>query len=281
MNHLIQITKSDGTKQLFEEQKLVESLKRVGASPEVIDEIVEKIESEMKPDMTTSHIYSHAFALLKKHSAPVAVKYSVRRALMELGPEGFPFEKMVARIFRMWGYQTLTDQTIVGTCVPHEMDVVAWKDKSLAMVEAKYHNGFDLKSDIKVALYINSRFEDIADTVLDYGTGPLKMTERWLVTNTKFTDRALTYGKCKNIKMIGWNYPTKDNLHEIMEQNGLHPVTCLTTANNQHKKTLIGADILVCSDLISQADRLPGLGFKNDEVNKILDEAKMIVSQAR
>jgi hypothetical protein len=279
MNHLTQITKSDGTKEIFEEEKLRSSLKRVGTSEQVIDDIVEEVGKNIKTDMTTTHIYELAFAMLKKHSMPVAVKYSIRRALMELGPEGFPFEKMVARIFRMWGYETLTDQTLVGSCVPHEMDVVAWKGKELAMVEAKYHNGFDLKSDIKVVLYINSRFDDLADTVMDYGTGPLKLTERYLVTNTKFTDRAIAYGKCKNIKMIGWNYPEKGNLHQIMEENGLHPITCLNALTNQQKKDLIVADILVCSDLISQSDRLAGLGFKNDSISKIIDEAKMIVSQ--
>ena len=46
MNHLIRITKSDGTTQLFEEEKLVTSLKRVGAAPEIIDDIVDEIEKE-------------------------------------------------------------------------------------------------------------------------------------------------------------------------------------------------------------------------------------------
>ena len=47
MNHLITITKADGTKQLFEEEKLVNSLRKVGAPIQVIDEIVDDVEKEI------------------------------------------------------------------------------------------------------------------------------------------------------------------------------------------------------------------------------------------
>jgi len=52
----------------------------------------------MKDGMTTADIYGQAFALLRKRHGPTAVKYSIRRAMLELGPDGFPFEKFVARI---------------------------------------------------------------------------------------------------------------------------------------------------------------------------------------
>ena len=125
MNHLITITKSDGTKELFEEEKLVSSLKRVGANQEAIDRIVDLVEENMHEGMTTADIYRSAFLLLRKHASHVAIKYSLRRALAELGPDGFPFEKFVARMFQAWGYQTLTDQQVMGACISHEIDVVA------------------------------------------------------------------------------------------------------------------------------------------------------------
>ncbi len=79
---------------MFEEEKLVSSLKRVGASPEIIDDIVEEIGGQIHDGMTTSEIYRKAFDLLRRHSAKVAAKYSIRRAMIELGPDGFPFEKL-------------------------------------------------------------------------------------------------------------------------------------------------------------------------------------------
>ena len=281
MNHLISITKSDGTKQLFEEEKLINSLKRVGASPEIIEDIVEEVEKEMQEGMETAHIYRRAFALLHKHSMPTAIKYSIRRALMELGPDGFPFEKFVARIFKMWGYETITDQNLLGGCVEHEVDVVAWKDGSLAMAEAKFHNEFGIKSDLKVALYVKSRYDDLADSTFSYGGEDRKLTERWLITNTKFTDRAIKYGTCKDLKMLGWNYPIKGNLHDIIEQNGLHPITCMTTINKEQKRELISRNCLVCIDVVGNPNILNEIGIKDTDREKVLTEAQIIIEQAK
>jgi hypothetical protein len=281
MNHLIHITKADGTQELFEEEKLANSLKRVSATPQMIDEIIANVEKTMKPGMTTSQIYGQAFELLRRHSEPVAVKYSIRRALLDLGPDGFPFEKLIARIFKMWGYDAVTDQEVMGGCVQHEVDVVAWKGPDLAMVEAKFHNGIGLSSDIKVALYVKARYDDIAGIVFDYGGVERKLTERWLVTNTKFTDRAIHYGECNKLKMIGWNYPAKNNLHDLIEKNGLHPITCINSLTRDQKRDLIGRNILVCADLVAQPELLQAIGVKNDTVSTVITEATMITERAK
>ncbi len=278
MNHLITITKSDGTKQLFEEEKLISSLKHAGASDESVDEIIEQVEASMKEGMTTSQIYGHAFTLLRKHSVHVAVKYSVRRALAELGPDGFPFEKFVARIFHAWGYETLTDQHIMGGCIEHEIDVVAWKGNSLAMVEAKFHNEFGLKSDVKVVLYVKARFDDIAQNEFDFGGIKRKLTERYLFTNTKFTDQAVKYGVCNHVELIGWNYPLDKNLHTIIEQYKLHPITCVTSLSHQQKKDLVGRNVITCADLIKMPEVLKEIGVRLDgDAVRIVEEAKVIV----
>ncbi len=277
MNHLITITKSDGTKQLFEEDKLVNSLRHAGASDQAIDDIIEQVESSMKDGMTTNEIYGHAFSLLHKHSVHTATRYSVRRALAELGPDGFPFERFVAHIFHAWGYETLTDQHIMGACIEHEMDVVAWKGDTLAMVEAKFHNEFGLKSDVKVALYVKARFDDIALNEFDFGGVKRKLSERWLFTNTKFTDQAIKYGLCNNLKLIGWNHPTTGNLHTIIEEYKLHPITCVTSLSHQQKKDLVGRNIITCSDIIKRPELLREIGIRSDvEAGKIIDEAKLI-----
>ncbi len=281
MNHLLTITKSDGTKQLFEEEKLVSSLTRVGAPQETIEEIVDEVERNMNDGMTTDQIYHQAFALLRKHSHHLAVKYSIRRALIELGPDGFPFEKFVAKVFNFWGYETKTDQTLLGKCISHEVDVVAWNKEKLVFVEAKFHNEFGLKSDSKVALYIEARREDLSGTDFDYGGIKRKISEFWLVTNTKFTDQAITYGECNGLKMLGWNYPNVGNLHDIIEKNALHPITCITALSHQQKKDLVGRNVLTCSDLIHSPQVLEAIGVKGDLVQKVVDEAKVIIQVAK
>ena len=278
MNHLITITKSDGTKQLFEEQKLVSSLKHAGATEEAIEDIVEQVENNMKEGMTTNEIYGFAFSLLRKRSVRVATKYSVRRALAELGPDGFPFEKFIARIFQARGYETLTDQHVMGICIEHEIDVVAWKGNQLAMVEAKFHNEFMLKSDVKVALYVKARFDDIAQNSFNYGGVKRQLTERCLYTNTKFTDQAIKYGICNHLELIGWNYPVDNNLHTIIDKFKLHPVTCVTSLSHQQKRDLVGRNIITCTDLVKNPGVLKEIGVRIDaDVERIISEAKVIV----
>ncbi len=276
MNHLITIRKADGTTELFEEQKLTASLMNAGGSPEIIEKILRHVEKEMRDGMKTSEIYRHAFELLREHSLPVAVKYSLRRALSELGPDGFPFEKYISRIFEAWGYETLIDQTVFGGCVAHEVDVVAWTRDKLVMVEAKFHNEFVLKSDLKVVLYIKARFDDLKGNTYAFGGVHRKLDEGWLITNTKFTDQAIKYGECQKIKMVGWNYPKTGNLQDIIEELRLHPFTCLLSLSNVHKKMLLTKGVILCRDLIDHPNILKEIGLSTPEAQKIYDEAKSV-----
>lgn len=276
MNHLITITKADGKKELFEETKLIDSLRNAGGNEIIIEQILEQLNKEIYDGMPTSEIYSKAFNLLRSHSMPMAVKYSLRRALSELGPDGFPFEKYVAKIFQTWGYDTLTDQTVLGVCVPHEVDVVAWNKEKLIMVEAKFHNELDLKSDLKVALYIKARFDDLKGNLFNYGGVQRKLDEGWLVTNTKFTEQAIRYGECNKLKMLGWNYPVSGNLQDIIEELRLHPFTCLASLSNVHKKALLQKGVVLCMDIYENQKVLSEIGMPVETANLVIDEIKAV-----
>jgi hypothetical protein len=92
---------------------------------------------------------------------------------------------------------------------------------------------------------------------------------------------AIKYGECKGLKLIGWNYPEKGNLHQIIEQNGLHPITCLGSLSHQEKRDLIGRGILVCIDLIGKPGVLHDIGIKDEGAEKVLTEAQLVVEQAK
>ena len=98
------------------------------------------------------------------------------------------------------------------------MDGVAWNEEKLIMVEAKFHNELGIKSDLKVALYVKARMDDLKGSVFNYGGKDRKLSEGWLVTNTKFSSTAIHYGVCQNLVMIGWNYPEKGNLQDMIEE---------------------------------------------------------------
>lgn len=245
----ITIVKANGEREVFEPEKLEASLLHSGATEEEVEKVLSHILPELHDDMTTNEIYRHAFSVLQGISKPVARSYSLRRAVMELGPSGFPFEDFIAEVLKAQGFKCETRQTVLGGCVPHEVDVVAYNDKKLIMVEAKFHNELGTKSDLKVVLYIKARFDDLAENVFNYGGQNRKITDSWLVTNTKFSSTAIHYGVCKNLTMIGWNYPEEGSLQNMIEREGLHPVTCLSSLSSLDKKILLNEKIVLCSEI--------------------------------
>lgn len=271
------ITKADGTQQPFDEGKLVESLTNAGGSVEAVRRTVDHIKSKIAEltsrgqapaSFTTSDIYRHAFDILRKESLPAATKYSLRRALAELGPDGFPFERFVADIFKNWNYDVLTDQVVKGSCVDHEVDVVAWDADKLIMVEAKFHNEFGLKSDLKVALYVKARIDDLKAAGQTFKNR--KLDEGWLVTNTKFTDQAIRYGECVGLTMVGWNYPARGNLHDLITESHLHPFTCLSTLSDVDKKNLRKNGLILCKEITPTI--LKNIGFDTEKISKVQQE---------
>ncbi len=214
----INIVKANGVREAFDAAKLRGSLLRAGAEEDSISAVMSRVMSELHDGTTTKEIYDHAFKYLREYKKPIAQRYSIRRVLMEMGPTGFPFEDFVAEIFKARGFETLTRQTVLGGCVPHEVDVVAWNEEKLIMVEAKFHNELGIKSDLKVALYVKARMDDLKHSIFNFGGKDRKLSEGWLVTNTKFSSTAIHYGVCQNLVMIGWNYPEKGNLQDMIEE---------------------------------------------------------------
>ncbi|MBI2065674.1 MAG: YraN family protein [Candidatus Zambryskibacteria bacterium] len=272
----VTILKANGKRETFEPEKLRASILKSGASEAAAEEVLTHILPELYNDMTTGEIYEHAFSILEKTNKPVARSYSLRRAVMDLGPSGFPFEDFVAEILKAKGFTCKTRQTILGGCVPHEVDIVAYNEKKLMVVEVKFHNELGTKSDLKVALYVKARFDDLKDNVFDYGSQNRSITDSWLITNTKFSSTAIHYGVCKDLTMIGWNYPEQGNLQDMIESEALHPITCLTSLSTTDKKTLLGEKVVLCSDIKKNPSLLKkflgdayNVSLVTNEINKL------------
>lgn len=276
----IYITKSDGVKEKFSDNKLRKSLRAAGASPEVAEELVRHIKGEITEGISTDRIYSHAFSLLKKMERHAAAKYSLKRALATLGPSGFPFEKFIAEIFKSMGYKTKTGLMMKGGCISHEVDVVAWNENELIVLEAKFHNQVGTKSDAKVPLYVKSRIDDLAKTNFDgYKKGNLRV-DPWIVTNTKFTKTAFDYGSCVGINMVDWNKPKGRGLKDLIEDADLHPVTVITSLSKQEMDGVLQADIVLAKTLLQKQDILKTLGLSPKRIAMVLDEVRGIIRQS-
>lgn len=268
---LPRITKADGTKEFFEPEKLLDSLLRAKADQKVAEEIVDKINKEIRDGMTTSQIYERAFDLLNHKSKKTAMKYSVRRSILNLGPTGFPFEKYVSEIFKAKGYETRTGQIVQGKCIEHEVDMLAWNDKEVIVSEIKFHNELSAKSDTKVALYVKSRFDDLVGQKIKLAGKEREIIKGILITNTKFTDNSKEYAECVGtFKMISWDYPKKENLFDLIEETQMHPVTVIPILTKKNQQDLINNGIVNCMSLKDKRAAMKAVGIPDSKIDEIV-----------
>lgn len=270
----IKIVKASGREVNYEESKLRFSLQKSGADSEVVDRIVDEIEKILYSGITTREIYKKAFKLLRKNSRPTAARYKLKKAINELGPTGFPFEKFIAQILSREGYKTNVGAIVKGHCVDHEVDVVAEKDNNRFMVECKFHNDPIHLSNVKVPLYIHSRFNDIEKEWNKNPKGKIKFNQGWIYTNSRFTGDALQYGKCSGLKLVSWDYPINESLKERIDSSGLHPITCLTTLTTDEKQKLLLGNNVLSQDLCNNPELLKSIGISSQRQKNILKEAK-------
>ncbi|HAH57979.1 MAG: restriction endonuclease [Lentimicrobium sp.] len=278
MNSSISVRKASGELEVFSEEKLYQSLHNAGAGDPLISWVIEQIRPQLVQGVTTRKIYQLAFKLLRQKIGVLASRYSLKEAIMELGPTGFPFEKFVSEVFRAQGFNTLTGQIIQGRCVTHEVDVVAWKDNLQLLIECKYHNTAGRICHVQVPLYIHSRFNDVRYMWQRETQSEGKNYEGWIVTNTRYTSDAQDYGKCAGLHLVGWDYPRNGNLKNRIEMAGLFPVTAISQLNHRQKQSLLDADILLCRQLLEQPEQLIKAGIKPRMADKILDEVQQLIA---
>ncbi len=272
----VYIIKASGERELWNKQKLVRSLHAAMASDDLVHEIVLHTEKDLKDGMHTNDIYKHAFELLKRYSRPVAAQYSLKRAILQLGPSGFPFERFVAEILKAEGYDTKVGVMVRGQCVEHEVDVVAEKSNERILVEAKYHNSPDTKSDVKVALYVHARFQDIQKRLEETDEEKDYFTRAWLITNTSFTSQAIQYGNCAGLALTGWNYPKGHTLQDLVQRTQTHPITCLTTLTANHKSALLGKGVVLCRDILNNPHQLEIIGLGKARIDAVIEEGAQL-----
>lgn len=276
---MTEIRKADGTLETFDGAKLEASLRRAGASERIANKIRGVIEQSIVRGVETNEIYRRAFGLLRNEERTAAARYSLRRALFELGPSGHPFEDFVSQLFLAEGWEVEWRKTIPGKCVPHEVDVYAKKGNEHLAAELKYHNDPNYKTDVKVALYVKARFDDIWQC--DPAKGAICPVDRgFLITNTKFTETAIQYASCSGLGLLGWSYPTEGNLYDRIVASGLFPVTSLTLLRRSEKKLLIDQGIVTTKQLAERRDALRAMGMPPERIGAVIAEIQTVAEGA-
>jgi hypothetical protein len=261
----VQVVKTTGERETFDERKLRGSLRRAGASAADQDRVIAEVRAQLRPGMPTRRVYRIAFQALRRAPKAAAARYSLQRAILELGPSGDPFEHFLGELLRHEGWKARVGVHLKGRYVSHEVDLEGRRDNRRLLGECKFRLDPNGKVDVRTALYVYGRAIDLKGVQGGY-------TEFWLVTNGRFTVDALRFGEGMGLYMLGWNHPKGQSLRERIDRAGLHPVTCLTHLQKKEKQRLLREGTVVVADLHDRPRHLDKLGLTRNRLQLVRSE---------
>ncbi len=276
----IQVQKYSGDLIPFSEKSLRQSLLNSGATEDEASRVYNLITEDLYDGIPTKELYEKAFKALKEIRTSIAARYSLKRALQQLGPEGFYFEKWVAKIFEVQGFDTITGQTLEGkSTVSHEIDVVVSNRKANIVCECKFRNDIDSKISVTTPMYFLSRFTDLKDKEFTFFNRSFVPTKGFLITNVFFTTDSIQFAEHYDIGLISWNYPEDLSIKRLTDQYGMYPVTCLTNLTEEEEKILLSKNCILVRELIKNPVLLDHFKFSEDRKTLILQEARELVNE--
>ena len=267
------VSKNSGELVPFNPNSLKRSLTKSGARKEEVEEVFEKLSKEVYDGIRTKELYRLAFSYLKQYRNSYAARYSLKRALSSLGPEGYYFEKWIARLMEAAGYQSIHSQIVQGNAVTHEIDVVAMKDETLWFCECKFRNDQEAKISVTTPMYFLSRIKDVEQNYYTFFDKSLKPSKGILITNAYLTTDCIDFSNYYGIAWISWNYPENQSVKYLVDNAVLYPITCLTTLTTDQEKILLAKECLLVKDLIEYPEFLDALNLSKIEMQDVIEEA--------
>ncbi|MDD5738898.1 MAG: hypothetical protein PHY72_03175 [Candidatus Pacebacteria bacterium] len=277
------VINSRGEQEPFSVQKVERSARRVGASLKLAKEIAKEVERKIYNGIPTFEVFKEVKNLLNQAQPIFGLKFNLKQAMRGLGPDGFGFEKYVAALLRGVGFKVKLNQFISGKCLSqYEIDFVAEGGNILKIGECKYHSQAGIAVDQEVALANHARFLDITQgkfalSKIQQG----KKVSGLLVTNTRFSTRAIKYSECSGDELWGWKYPNGNGLEVFIDKNKFYPLNILPSFQKQWTSAFNSRNIILAGDILkinlqrlSQEENIP-----QEILNKMAEEAKTLFGE--
>ncbi|MDD1769384.1 MAG: restriction endonuclease [Methanomassiliicoccales archaeon] len=259
------MTKRSGEREEFNEGKVKRAILRVGVTDAVAGDILETVKRDLYNGITTEEIYRMVHQLLDRKKA---VRFGLKEAMLDLGPDGHYFESFVGKMFQTLDHSVRLRERVQGMCVAHEVDAIVEKGAERYMVECKFHNSPGMKCNIQTALYTYARYLDVNES--------LPCISPWLVTNTKFTTDAIQYAKCMGMRLLGWRYPEERSLENLIDEHRLYPLTFLGL-KKAYERSLLDRNFILLRDVVNNKECLYEL-LPEKDAEAVLLRAKEMLS---
>lgn len=274
----ILVTKSDGSKQVFQKEKVIDTCLRMGATHEVAEGVASRVEQRIYDGIESKRILSMIFRQLGRYHPAVKHHTDLRRALAMMEPKP-DFEQYVRILLREQGYQVTSNEIVRGKCVEHEIDAIAKKDGKTYIVEVKHHSNHHTLSGLDVDRISRAIYEDITEG-FKLGLNSINVEKAVIVCNVKLSEHAKRYANCRGIEHIGWRYPPDNGIDRMIEEKKLYPVTYLKSLDSASMRRLTSGGVLLLKQLVESSPESLGQRTRIPwrRLEAIQQQARMILS---
>lgn len=243
--------------------------------------VAKSVESRVYNGVESREILGMIFRTLGRYKPAVRYHIDLRRALGLLRSKP-DFEVFVQVLLSEHGYEVTPNRILRGRCVEHEVDAIARKDGQTYIVEVKQHSDYHTPTGLDVARIARAVLEDLVEGY-ETGLNQLKVDRAMIVCNTRFSEHAKQYARCRNILHIGWSSPPEHDLQTMIKERNVYPVAYLRGLKTLTRDRLASVGIVTLRQLVHKR---PGelsreIGIKKADAQTLIEMADSILANIK
>ncbi len=273
---MIMVVKADGVGEPFNREKVLKTCFKLCGSIELAEKVSKRVEEQVYDGISTREILSAIFRIMAEYKPAMAHRIDLRTSLSLLRSKP-DFENFISQIFRNLGYRVERNIIAQGSCIEHEVDILASRNGELIYVEVKHHMNPHIYVKLDVVEKVWATMLDIREGY-ENGLNTLNISRPLVATNTKFTNRAYKYAKCRGVDLLGWGVADGMDLEKLIVEFKLYPVTILKGFDLNVLYRVIDAGYVTVKQLAdSTASKLLETGLPESSVNLLVERAREVL----
>lgn len=273
---MVTVVKADGASEPFNREKVFKTCLKLCGSVELAEKVSKRVEEQVYDGISTREILSAIFKIMAEYKPAIAYRVDLRTSLSLLRSKP-DFENFISQIFRNLGFEVERNIIVQGFCIEHEVDVLASKEDKLVYVEVKHHINPHKYVDLDVVEKVWATLLDIREGY-EKGLNKLNISKPLVATNTKFTNHAYKYAKCRGIDLLGWGTADTMDLEKLIVEFKLYPITILKGFELNTLYKVIDMGYVTVKQLAdSAASTLLKAGLSEKDANLLVERAREVL----
>jgi len=278
---VIRVRKADGRLEPYDGSKIMRTALYLGLDREDAERIEREVLEKAYDGIPTSEILAMIRDLAEEIRPELSQARDIREAISAMRPKP-DFEDYARIVLREAGYLVEPGRLLEGRCVSHEIDGIAFKGDEVFVVEVKHHFNHHAYTGLGTVLELWAALEDLREGY-KLGFHPYAFTSAILVCNTKISQHAEQYARCKGIMYMGWRYPRAFALSDIVSSKKIYPITMIKSLSAEAVAKLGDRGIVTLNQLLRlKADEIASImGASLEEAERLREIAEKIISSPR